>query len=152
MYLSVGDIKEITADTPVTVNVKFFSVAGVTYEDGTYTEGNVTIVVDSTEIEVVDNGICDAGQTYGNVKYAFVAMTEDGELDSKALTVKRQNYIDGNVYYKLLPSAGYTILSAKPVKASVEKNTAGGELDIYEYVLAPEGDTKEMALEITVKK
>ena len=112
----------------------------------------MTIVVDSTQIEVVDNGICDAGQTYGNVKYAFVARTADGAFDSKAVTVKRQNYVDGNVYYKLIPAAGYTITACEAKDSRVEKNTAGGELEIYDFVLCPEGQTTEMKLLITVSK
>ena len=150
--LTADAITDITAAAPVTVTVKALTIGGKAYADGTYTEGNVTIVVDSTEIEVIDNGVCDAGQTYGNVKYAFIAKTTDGELDSKAVTVKRQNYIDGNLYYKLIPAEGYTIVSAEAEKSTIEKNTAGGELSIYDNVLCPEGRTTEMALHITVSK
>jgi len=150
--LSMDSDGAVCSEKPVTVTVKSLTVAGNRYDDGKYEFGNVTIVVDSTEIEVVDNGICDAGQTYGNVKYAFVAKTQDGAMDSGAVTVKRQNYIDGNVYFKLIPSEGYTIVSCDPVKSKVEMNTAGGELAIYDFVLCPEGNTTEMALEITVSR
>ena len=151
-YLSIGSLEELSAEKPVTINAKVLRVAGQTYEDGTYTQGNVTIVVDSTQIEVVDNGICDAGQTYGNVKYAFIAADEAGELDSKAVVVKRQNYVDGNVYYKLIPADGYKVISCEAENSKVEKNTAGGELAIYDFVLCPEGNTTEMKLHITVSR
>ncbi|MCF0228250.1 MAG: hypothetical protein HUJ76_00980 [Parasporobacterium sp.] len=150
--LAADNLTDITAAAPVTVTVKALTIGGKAYEDGTYNQGNITIVVDSTAIEVIDNGICDAGQTYGNVKYSFVAMTEDGELDSRAVTVKRQNYIDGNVYYKLIPTEGYTILSTEAVSSRIEPNTAGGELEIYEYVLCPENGTTEMGLRIVVSR
>ena len=150
--VTVDALSDITAEKPVTLTVKRLVAGGTAYEDGTYTEGNVTFVVDSTEIEVVDNGICDAGQTYGNVKYAFIAKTADGAFDSAAFTVKRQNYIDGNLYYKLIPAEGYTILSCEARLSTIEKNTAGGELAIYDYVLCPEGKTTEMQLEVIVEK
>ena len=150
--LTAEHLTDITANEPVTITCKALIIGGKGYEDGTYTEGNVTFVVDSTEIEVIDNGICDAGQTYGNVKYAFIAKTAAGDLDSKAVTVKRQNYVDGNVYYKLIPAEGVTIVSCKATCSRVETNTAGGELEIYDYVLCPEGQTTEMTLEITIAK
>ena len=150
--LTADALADIRADRPVTVTAKALIVGGKAYEDGTYTEGNVTFIVDSTEIEVEDNGISAAGQTYGNVKYAFIAKTADGSFDSKALTVKRQNYVDGNVYYKLFPAEGVTIVSSEAVNSRVEKNTAGGELEIYDFVLCPEGDASEIALEVTVSR
>lgn len=150
--LTADSIGDITADTPVTITVKALTVGGKAYEDGKYTEGNVTVIVDSTKIEVIDNGVADAGQTYGNVKYQFIAKTEAGEFDSSAVTIKRQNYIDGNLYYKMTPADGVEILSCKAVDSTIEKNTAGGELEIYDFVLCPEGDTKEMSVEITIKK
>ena len=150
--LTAESLDQISALSPVTVTCKALIVGGKAYEDGTYTQGNVTFVVDSTQIEVEDNGISAAGQTYGNVKYAFIAKTEDGSFDSKALTVKRQNYVDGNVYYKLFPAEGVKIVSCEAKNSRVEKNTAGGELEIYDFVLCPEGDASEIALEITVAK
>ena len=150
--LTADSISDITADAPVTVTVKALTIAGESYADGTYTEGNVTIVVDSTEIEVIDNGVADAGQTYGNVKYQFICKTEDGQFDSSAVTLKRQNYIDGNLYYKMFPAEGVEIISCEPVNSTVEVNTAGGELEMYESVLIPTGDTKEMSLIITIRK
>ena len=150
--LTVDSLDELSAKRPVIITVKGLAVDGKEYADGKYEQGNVIIIVDSTEIEVIDNGICDAGQTYGNVKYAFVAKTADGAFDSAAVTVKRQNYVDGNVYFKLIPADGYKIEACNPVKSRVEENTAGGELAIYDFVLCPEGQTTEMALEITVSR
>ena len=149
--LTADALSDITAAEPVTITVKALTIAGSAYADGTYTEGNVTIVVDSTEIEVIDNGIADAGQTYGNVKYQFICKKEDGTFDSGAVTLKRQNYIDGNLYYKMFPADGVEVVSCEPVNSTIEVNTAGGELEMYEYVLIPEGDTKEMSLIITIK-
>lgn len=150
--LSVDALEDITADTPVTVEVKKLTAAGKAYKDGSYTVGNVTITVDSTQIEVADNGVADAGQTYGNVIYTFIAATESGEFDSKAVTVKRQNYIDGNLYFKLVPAEGYEIVSFTGKGGSISKNTAGGELGIYEYVLSPEEGSAAMDVNIVVKK
>ncbi|MCC8017957.1 MAG: hypothetical protein LIO39_05040 [Lachnospiraceae bacterium] len=150
--LSVEVMSDIAAETAVTINVKKLTVAGEAKPDGVYTEGNVTIVVDSTVIEAADNGICDAGQTYGNVAYTFFAKTEDGEPDSKAFTVKRQNYIDGKLYYTILPADGYTIVSTSSEGGTISKNTAGGELAIYEDVIAPgEGETA-MSVTAIVKR
>ena len=150
--LTADALTDISAASPVTVTVKALTIAGKAYADGSYTEGNVTIVVDSTAIEVIDNGVADAGQTYGNVKYQFIVKTEAGEFDSKAIVVKRQNYVDGNLYYKLTPAEGVTIVKVEAEKSTVSKNTAGGELEIYDYVLCPEGTTTEMTLYITVAK
>lgn len=150
--LTVDALSDIKADHPVTVTVKALLVGGKACADGTYKEGNVTFVVDSTEIKVEDNGISAAGQTYGNVKYAFITKTADGTFDSKAITVKRQNYVDGNVYYKLLPAEGVRITACEAIASKVEKNTAGGELEIYDFVLCPEGNAAEIALEITIEK
>ena len=150
--LSVDDLADITSLSPVTISCKRLTVAGKEYEDGTYTHGSITFIVDSTQIEVTDNGICDAGQTYGNVKYSFIAKTADGELDSRAVTVKRQNYVDGNLYYRLQPADGVKILSCEAVNARIETNTAGGELAIYDNVLCPEGSTSEMSLVMTIEK
>ena len=143
---------EIRADKPVTVQVKALTLGGKSYEDGTYTIGNVTFVVDSTVIEVEDNGIADAGQTYGNVVYTFYAATEEGELDSKAVSLKRQNYIDGNLYFKMIPAEGVEIVSFTAERGSVEPNTAGGELAAYDYVMTPDQGAVSMEVHITVKK
>ena len=150
--LTADALSDIRAEQPVTVTAKALIIGGRAYEDGTYTEGNVTFVVDSAEIEVQDNGISAAGQTYGNVKYAFIAKTADGTFDSKSLTVKRQNYVDGKVYYKLFPADGVRVVSWEPSGCSVDQNTAGGELEIYDYVLSPDADATEIALEITVER
>lgn len=150
--LTADAITDITAKKPVTVTVKSLTIGGKAYADGTYTEGNVTFVVDSTEIEVIDNGVADAGQTYGNVKYQFIARTESGEFDSSAVTLKRQNYIDGRLYYKMFPAEGVEIVSCEAVNGTIEKNTAGGELEIYDYVLIPAEGAKEMSMNITVRK
>jgi len=146
--LTVTALSDLTAETAVTVNVKKLTVAGEAYADGSYTEGNVTIIVDSTVIEVVDNGICDAGQTYGNVAYTFYGKMTDGTLDSKAFAVKRQNYIDGKLYYSIVPAEGYKIESISAEGGEISENTAGGELAIYDSVIAPgEGET---AMSVTV--
>ena len=102
-------------------------------------------------IEVEDNGISAAGQTYGNVKYAFIAKTSDGAFDSKALTVKRQNYVDGKLYFTLTPCDGYEIVSMTSEGGKIDVNTEGGELEIYKNVLAPADGSKEMSITITVK-
>ena len=149
--LTMGAMTDLSAAAPVTVNVKHLTVAGEAYADGTYTEGNVTIVVDSTEVEVVDNGVADAGQTYGNVVYTFVVETEAGEKNSKAVTVKRQNFIDGNIYFKLLPEEGFEIVSFTGVGGTISENTEGGELAAYEYVLQPAEGSREMGVNIVVK-
>ncbi len=148
--LSVEALDQLSADCAVTVTVKALCVAGEAYADGTYTAGNITIVVDSTEIEIADNGICDAGQTYGNVAYTFYAKTAAGDLDSKAFTVKRQNYIDGNLYFSMLPADGYTITATESADSTIEKNTAGGELAAYEYVLIPNNGATAMSVTATV--
>ena len=150
--LSADAISDIRADKPVTVTVKALNIGGKAYADGTYTEGNVTFIVDSTEIEVEDNGISAAGQTYGNVKYAFICRTADGIFDSKALTVKRQNYVDGKVYYKLYPADGVRIISCKAINSTFGPNTAGGELEIYDQVLSPDTGAVEIMLEITIER
>ena len=85
-------------------------------------------------------------------KVELITKTADGTFDSKAITVKRQNYVDGNVYYKLFPEEGVSILSCEAINSRVETNTAGGELEIYDYVLCPEGNAAEIALEITVSR
>ncbi len=148
--LAVEALDQLAADAAVTVCVKSLTVGGESYADGTYTAGNITIVVDSTEIEIADNGICDAGQTYGNVAYTFYAKTTAGDLDSKAFTVKRQNYIDGNLYFTLVPAEGYAITEMTSADSTIEKNTAGGELAAYEFVLIPAEGTKAMAVTATV--
>ncbi len=149
--LTVDAMTDLTAEAPVTLTVKSLTVAGKSCADGSYTEGNVTVTVDSTEIEVVDKGICDAGQTYGNVVYTFFAQTEDGAMDSAAFTVKRQNYIDGKLYYSICPSEGYAIVSATPTGGTISVNTEGGELAAYEQVFAPAEGVSEMSLLVTVK-
>ena len=150
--LTVGSLSDLAAEAPVTIHVKALTVGGESYADGIYTEGNVTIEVDSTIIEVKDNGVVDAGQTYGNVKYALVSLLEDGTPDSKAFTVKRQNYVDGNLYFKLLPEEGYTVVSIAAEGGVLDKNTAGGELEAYEHVVVPHLGTKEMTVTVTVAR
>ncbi len=150
--LIIDSMSDITADSPVTLTVKSLSVGEKGYEDGTYTEGNVTFVVDSTEIEIIDKGICDAGQTYGNVVYTFYAKTEDGDMDSAAFTVKRQNYIDGKLYYSIIPAEGYEIISVTPEGGEVSVNTETGELEAYESVFAPADGAEEMSLMVIVRK
>ncbi len=150
-HLTVDDTADLTADEPVTLTVKHLTVGGKDCADGTYHEGAVTIVVDSTEIEVVDKGICDAGQTYGNVVYTFYARHEDDSMDSAAFTVKRQNYIDGKLYYTIVPAEGYEILSCEPTGGEISVNTEGGELAAYENVFAPADGATEMTLTVTVR-
>ena len=149
--LTMDAMSNVAAETPVSITVKALTVAGEAYADGTYTEGNVTIVVDSTEVEVVDNGVADAGQTYGNVVYTFICETEAGEKNSKAVKVKRQNYIDGNIYFKLFAEEGFEIVSFEAEGGSIAVNTEGGELAAYEYVLQPAEGSKAMGVNIVVK-
>ena len=149
--LTIDALDQIAADEAVTITTKALTVAGKACEDGTYTNGNVTIVVDSTEVEVVDNGVADAGQTYGNVAYTFICANEAGEFNSKAVSLKRQNYIDGNLYFKLVPSDGTEIVSFSAEGGEIAENTEGGELEVYEYVLAPNEGAKEMSVTITIK-
>ncbi len=149
--LAVDAMSDLTATSPVTLTVKSLTIGNNACADGTYTEGNVTIIVDSTEIEVVDKGICDAGQTYGNVVYTFYAKTEAGDMDSAAFSVKRQNYIDGKLYYSIFPNEGYEIVSATPTGGTISVNTETGELEAYESVFAPSDGATEMSLLVTVK-
>ncbi len=149
--LTTDSLEAITAQRPLTLTVQKLTVAGEEYADGTYTVGNVTFIVDSTEIEIADNGICDAGQTYSGAAYAFYGKHEDDSLDSKVLTVKRQNYIDGNLYFTLIPTGDYTIASITPDKGTLAKNTAGGELAAYDYVMTPDMGTTEMSVTVVVK-
>ncbi|MCD8150378.1 MAG: hypothetical protein LUE92_12650 [Clostridiales bacterium] len=149
--LTIDAMSDIAADSAVTITVKSLTVGGKAYEDGSYTEGNVTIVVDSTAIEVIDNGICDAGQTYGNVAYTFYGQMEDGTLNSKAFEVKRQNYIDGKLYYSIIPAEGCSIVSTSSEGGEISENTAGGELAIYENVIAPADGVKAMSVTAIVK-
>ena len=149
--LAIDALTDLSADVAVTLTVKALTVAGEAYADGTYVEGNVTIVVDSTEVEVVDNGVADAGQTYGNVVYTFICETEAGEKNSKAVTVKRQNYIDGNIYFKLIAEEGFEIVSFTAEGGSIAVNTEGGELAAYEHVLQPAEGSKAMSVAIVVK-
>jgi len=148
--LSVENLSDLSAEAPVTIHAKALTVGGNAYADGTYTEGNVTIEVDSTVIEVKDNGVVDAGQTYGNVKYSLISLLEDGTPDSKAFTVKRQNYVDGNLYFKLIPADGYRVVSVTAEGGVLSENTAGGELEAYEQVVVPYLETKEMSVTVTV--
>ena len=150
--LTVDGLTALASEAPVTVHVKALTVGGKAYADGTYTEGNVTVEVDSTVIEVEDNGVVDAGQTYGNVKYALISVLEDGSFDSKAFTVKRQNYVDGNLYFKLIPADGYRIVSVAAEGGVLSENTAGGELEAYEQVVVPYLETKEMSVTVTVTR
>ena len=149
--LTADAFEDITAEAAVTVTTKALTVAGKAYEDGTYTNGNVTIVVDSTEVEVVDNGVADAGQTYGNVAYTFICANEAGEFNSKAVSLKRQNYIDGKLYFKLIPADGVEIVSFSAEGGEISVNTEGGELEVYEHVLAPADGAKEMRVNIVIK-
>lgn len=142
----------LTADQPVKIQAKSFAAAGKTYADGTYTIGNITLIVDSTEIEAEDDGIADAGQTYGNVAYTFISGREDGKPDSGAITVKRQNYIDGNLYFSLIPADGYEIVSAAAENGSISVNTSTGELEAYTSILAPAEGAKEMKVIVVVKR
>ena len=150
--LTADALSDIQADAPVTVHTKALIIGGQAMEDGSYTEGNVTFIVDSTEIEVEDNGIADAGQTYGNVVYTFHATDPSGANDSKSVIVKRQNYIDGNLYFKLLAAEGYELLSFEAEGGTIQTNTAGGELSAYEYVLCPQEGVSSMNVSIKVKK
>ncbi|MCD8300314.1 MAG: hypothetical protein LUC41_03975 [Clostridiales bacterium] len=150
--VTVETLAQIAAAAPVTVTVKSLTVGGEACADGTYTDGNVTIVVDSTEIDVVDNGICDAGQTYGNVVYTFYGQMEDGSMDSKSFTVKRQNFIDGKLYYTITPAEGYEIISITPAGGEISVNTATGELEAYANVIAPDDGAKEMSVTVVLKK
>ncbi len=150
--LTADSLTDIQAESPVTLSVKALVIAGVSYEDGIYTEGNVTFTVDSTVIEVADNGIADAGQTYGNVAYTFYASDENGEFDSKSVSLKRQNYIDGNLYFTMIPSENYEIVSFDAKGGNIRKNTAEGELAIYEYTLCPDEGAASMEVYMTVKQ
>ena len=150
--LSVDSLEDLAADKAVTVHVKALTVGGEVYADGTYTTGNVTVEVDSTVIKVKDNGVADSGQTYGNVKYAIISVMEDGSFNSKAFTVRRQNYVDGNLYFKLLPEEGYRIVSVSAEGGVLSENTAGGELEAYEQVVVPYLETKEMTVTVTVAR
>ena len=148
--LTVDSLADLVSEVPVTIHVKGLIVGGEAYADGVYTQGNVTVEVDSTVIEVKDNGVVDAGQTYGNVKYALISVMEDGTPDSKAFKVTRQNYVDGNLYFKLLPAEGYRVVSVTAEGGELSENTAGGELEAYEQVVVPYLGTKEMAITVVV--
>ena len=150
--LTIDAMTDIDSESPVTIYTKALSVEGKEYESGEYKNGNVTISVDTSEIEIPDNGIVDAGQTYGNVVYTLIAIKEDGSFDSDALKVKRQNYIDGKLYFTPLPCEGYEIISMVSEGGKIGPNTEGGELSVYENVLAPSDGSKEMSVMITVKK
>ena len=148
--LSVDSLEDLAADKAVTVHVKSLTVGGEVYADGTYTTGNVTVEVDSTVIEVKDNGVADSGQTYGNVKYAIISVMEDGSFNSKAFTVRRQNYVDGNLYFTILPAEGYHVVNVTAEGGTLDKNTAGGEVAAYEQVVVPVLGNKEMSVTVTV--
>lgn len=148
--LTVDHLSDLSAEAPVTIHVKALTVGGEAYSDGSYSVGNVTVEVDSSVIEVKDNGVVDAGQTYGNVKYALISLHEDGTPDSKAFSVKRQNYVDGNLYFVILPSEGYRVVSISAEGGELSENTAGGELEAYEQVVVPYLGTKEMSITIVV--
>ena len=149
--LTMDALTDVSAEKPVTIYTKALTVEGKSYESGEYRNGNVTISVDTTEIEIPDNGIVDAGQTYGNVVYTLTAVKEDGTLDSEAVKVKRQNYVDGRLYFTLTPCSGNEIVSVESVGGKIEKNTAGGEMEFYENVLIPDEGSKEMAVTIRFK-
>lgn len=150
--LTVESLEDLAADKAVTVHVKALTVGGEVYGDGTYVSGNVTIQVDTTVIEVKDNGIVDAGQTYGNVKYAIVSVMEDGTPNSKAITVRRQNYVDGNLYFTVQPVEGYRVLSVVGAGGTLSANTAGGEVEAYDQVIVPVLGNKEMSVTVTAAK
>lgn len=150
--LTTDALTDIRSDVPVSLNVKSLTVAGTSYEDGVYTEGNVTITVDSTVIEAADNGIADAGQTYGNVAYTFYAADADGAFDSGSISVKRQNYIDGNLYFTIVPADGYQIVSFDAKGGDIRRNTTEGELAAYEYTLCPEEGAASMDVNVVVRK
>lgn len=149
--LTIDAMTDLAADHPVTICTKAFCVEGKAYESGNYNNGNVTVSVDTSEIEIPDNGVVDAGQTYGNVVYTLIAVKENGSFDSEAVTVKRQNYVDGKLYFTLTPCEGYEISSLASEGGEITENTEGGELAIYEKVLAPFDGAKEMSITITVK-
>lgn len=149
--LTIDAMTDLAADHPVTICTRAFCVEGKAYESGNYNNGNVTVSVDTSEIEIPDNGVVDAGQTYGNVVYTLIAVKEDGSFDSEAVTVKRQNYVDGKLYFTLTPCEGYEISSLASEGGEITENTEGGELAIYEKVLAPFDGAKEMSITITVK-
>ncbi|MBQ9815836.1 MAG: hypothetical protein IJM53_09140 [Lachnospiraceae bacterium] len=149
--LSIDAMTDLTADSPVTVYTKAFAVEGKAYESGDYQTGSVTISVDTTEVEIPDNGVVDAGQTYGNVVYTITAVGEDGRFDSESVKVKRQNYVDGKLYFTLTPCEGYEIVSMVSEGGEIADNTAGGEMEIYEKVLAPSEGVKEMSITVTVR-
>lgn len=148
--LTVESLADVTADAAVTVHVKALTVAGKTYDDGSYTNGNVTVEVDSTVIEVKDNGVVDSGQTYGNVKYTIFAVTEDGAFNSKAISVRRQNYVDGNLYFTVLPEEGVRVVNVAAEGGTLSKNTAGGEVEAYDQVVVPVLGNKEMSVTVTI--
>lgn len=150
--LSADSLSDLAAEAPVTIHVKALHADGRDYADGTYVQGNVTIEVDSTVIEVKDNGVVDAGQTYGNVKYALISKLEDGTPDSKAFSVKRQNYVDGNLYFKLQPAEGYRVVSISAEGGVLSENTVGGELAAYEQVVVPNVGVKEMSVTVCVAR
>ena len=75
---------------------------------------------------------------------------EDGAPDSKAFKVTRQNYVDGNLYFKLLPAEGYRVVSVAAEGGELSENTAGGELEAYEQVVVPYLGTKEMSITVVV--
>ena len=150
--LTVDALRDLTAEAPVTLHVKALTVGGKAYADGSYAEGNVTVEVDSTEIEVEDNGVVDAGQTYGNVRYTLISRHADGTPDSKAFTVKRQNYVDGNLYFTLLPAGGYAVTAISAEGGALSKNTAGGELAAYTHVVVPGEGVKELTVSVVVAR
>ena len=149
--LTIDAMTDLSAETPVTLYTKALTVEGKAYESGEYKNGNVTISVDTTEIEIPDNGVVDAGQTYGNVVYTLIAVKEDGSFDSESMKVKRQNYIDGKLYFTLLPNEGYEIVSMTSEGGEISDNKEAGELSKYEKVLSPAEGSKEMVVTITVK-
>lgn len=149
--LTIDAMTDVNSDHPVVIFTKALCVEGKAYESGEYKNGNVTISVDTTEVEIPDNGIVDAGQTYGNVVYTLIAKKEDGSFCSDSLKVKRQNYIDGKLYFSLIPCDGYEILSLSSEGGTIGRNTEGGELSVYDNVLSPGEGAKEMSITIIVK-
>ena len=149
--LTIDALTDLTAEQPVTIYTKAFTVEGKAYESGDYTNGNVTVSVDTTEIEIPDNGVVDAGQTYGNVVYTITAVKENGSFDSESVKVKRQNYVDGKLYFTLIPCEGREVISMVSEGGEITENTMGGEMEIYEKVLSPAEGATEMSISVTVK-
>lgn len=150
--LNVADLADISADEAVTVYAAELTVDGQAYEDGTYTSGNVTLVVEESDTAVEDTGIVASGQTYANIPYTFYAVEEDGTKNSKAVTLTTQNWTDGNVYFNLFAADGYEITDTTVSGGTISEIPADADAEVasYGYVLVPDG-TGEMTVTITVR-